>query len=578
MQTITKRQRPRAWIRSAMIGFVAAVGAVGLVLACGGAVTSGGTDSNTHWLTTCRDDVDCGSALECHCGVCTRVCDASAQCSSWSEAARCVDPEALVGATECVDLRPRERTCALTCEASPDCDEYGAGFSCINGQCLRAGEAGSPRPDGGVGIGGTGGFGETAMGGSAHSYPAPVPGEDLVCDTGIHCGVLACAADSLPVPVSTSAFGAPCCVCGASTELPRPDCEAGPAVDLDAEVLATRLADLLWHTSADAALIARAATVSTQNGLGCLAREMLEDDRAHFGLRLFAGEWLGLGAPVPADTELFQMSPEIELSMQTETAFLVSDLILGDNPTARELLQTDVSFVDANLRRLYGLETTSSEEFERAILDANRPGLLTRSSFLATNANRYYGSPTQRGRSLLDRVSCVGIPDDPEGTREANQPDFVTETTRAAYEEMLDESLCVTCHERVDRLGFAFENFDAIGRYREEENGVPIDASGMARVKGIDIPFADQHGLVEILASNSDFAECFSLRWLEYLVDRPGLHYLTGSDADREPEVILSFRHVLRRGLLAQGFSLREAVVAGFETDLFQSHVAEAEP
>jgi hypothetical protein len=316
-------------------------------------------------------------------------------------------------------------------------------------------------------------------------------------------------------------------------EVGRPT--AAPGIyALDDYELASRLSFLAWGEPPDDELraLAAAGSLSSPDLLAGQAERLFADDRARSLVRRFYREWLELEAVQtltrPA-TDFPDFTPALRASMLEETERFLDDAIWQSGATLEDVLGARHSFVDENLATLYG---TSGSAFERVELPPERRGLLTQASLLAARSQSNQTSPVQRGVFVLERILCAELPSPPPSLMIT--PPAVTEeprTTRDRWAAHSAEASCRTCHAAIDPVGFAFEGFDPIGRYRTEERGMPVDTRGGVPLLDIeDGALADAAELAETIAARPEARAraCLARQWLRF-----GLGRLE-RDVDRE--------------------------------------------
>jgi hypothetical protein len=270
---------------------------------------------------------------------------------------------------------------------------------------------------------------------------------------------------------------------------PKPE-GAGPgsAYPLSNVELASRLSFFLWSSIPDAKLLELAAAdkLADPAVLKQQVERMLADPRAETLASNFAFQWLGLGelASLAPDPAVFaDVDRDIRAHFVTESRLFV-DSIFRSERSVLDLLTADHTFVNETLARHYGLNDVRGTRFRRVELDdANRFGLLGKGAVLLVSSYPNRTSPVLRGQWLLENV--LGVP--PESpppnvealveTVEGQQ----ASTVRARLEAHRTNPSCNACHGVIDPLGFALENFDAVGRWRvmDREARAPIDASGV---------------------------------------------------------------------------------------------------
>jgi hypothetical protein len=261
-------------------------------------------------------------------------------------------------------------------------------------------------------------------------------------------------------------------VVGSATPVPVNDYE-----------LATRLSFFIGSTMPDTQLTAAAAAGQLTSGAGYDAqidRLVADADRLGTFVRDFGARWLSLvdTAGVAPDETMFagQYNDALRLSTPQETSRFFADLITTQAPLST-LLTANYSFVNDSLAKHYGIPSPGGAEFKKVTFppDSHRQGILTQETFLTTTSLAARTSPVKRGVWVLENLLCDGTPAPPN-----NIADLVEEgpgTVRQKLEHHRELKFCATCHNLIDPLGLALENYDAIGKYRTIDNGSPIDAN-----------------------------------------------------------------------------------------------------
>jgi hypothetical protein len=313
--------------------------------------------------------------------------------------------------------------------------------------------------------------------------------------------------------------------------------EAGSGVEDDHGVrlsdheIASRLSYLLWGTMPDAELLsaADAGELSTPEGRELQVRRLVDDARVATRVLDFHERWIQLGdlRSVQKDAEVFpEITPELLGSMEAETRRFIESVTLEENGAIVELLTAPYSYVDAGLATLYGLSGSFGNELERADwpADSARVGLLTQASFLNGHSSSSTGtSPILRGVFVLDRLACQHVPPPPPGA-EMKEPDAPApegmKTTRDFFAWKTSMPECATCHSIINPVGFGFEQFDGIGRFRSSENDAPVDSSGTVRIGAHELDFESARELVTALAELGQVRACYAKNWLAYFYGR----------------------------------------------------------
>lgn len=274
--------------------------------------------------------------------------------------------------------------------------------------------------------------------------------------------------------------------------------------------MAGRLAFFLWNAPPDDALLDAASRgeLDTEAGVRAEAERMLDDPRADGGVRELAYEWLGLADldDLVKDTTVYtQISPEVGPSAREETLRLVT-YVFREDLDARDLMTTRTTFVNRKLASIYRVRAPREDwgmvEFDEG---SPRAGLLGQISILALYAHPVATSPTLRGKFIRERLLCERVPAPPVGVNTAIPgPSAEAPTLRARLLAHQEVAYCANCHVMMDDVGLGLEGFDGLGRFRDLENGVPIDASGNLDGR----PFRDALELGSMLHDDARFAEC----------------------------------------------------------------------
>jgi hypothetical protein len=308
---------------------------------------------------------------------------------------------------------------------------------------------------------------------------------------------------------------------------------------LDSYERAQRISYFLWDSLPDPALLsaAKAGELMTSAGMRSQAERMLADERAKPVLRSFLAQWLELDgaailpslAETPKDSKLFPgFDAVLRQSMRREVEMFMDHVMFEKDGSLEELFSGTRAYVNAPLAKLYGVSgPASADTWAWVDLDpTQRAGMLTRAGFLAVHASQNVTSPIRRGVYLLKNVLCVALPSPPANVD--NTPVEVTggdvTTVRQATLKRTGGAACAGCHVQINELGFAFEHYDAIGRWQEAEagTGAAIDASaGLSNAgAGLDGPVNGAIELSQRLAASPAVAECAARKWFEVALRR----------------------------------------------------------
>ncbi len=281
---------------------------------------------------------------------------------------------------------------------------------------------------------------------------------------------------------------------------------------LSANELATRMSFFLTDSTPDTALLdlAESGALDSDEGLRAAAESLVAKPETALAIGAMYDEILGLRAlaTISKSTELFpEYSPTLAASMRQETLQLLNDVVFTKDADFGELFTANRTFVDAELAALYGVAAPPAGEWQEVTFPEDQPraGFFGQAAFLSTQAHIELTSPTLRGKFVRERLLCQSINPPPNDVVTEFPDDEGLKTMRERLEVHQENPSCAGCHSLTDPIGLAFENFDAIGRYRETENDVTIDPSGELDESGA---FADGSDLAELLVEHPDFTEC----------------------------------------------------------------------
>ncbi len=294
--------------------------------------------------------------------------------------------------------------------------------------------------------------------------------------------------------------------------------------------LATRLSYFLWSSMPDDELfeLARRGALCSGDHLAHQVRRMLADHKSQAFIESFAGQWLQLRSLEDRsfDQQRFPgYDRELLSAMREETTRFFAEIVHQDLSVLR-ILDADFTYVNEALARHYGIAGVTGPEFRRVSLEGlPRAGVVTQASLLAVTSNPTRTSPVKRGKFVLENLLGTPPPAPP-----ANVPQLedagrqLTGTLRQRLEQHRADPGCAACHKLMDPIGFALEHFDAVGRYRDTDDGAPIDTAG-------ELPsgesFADWPQLRELLLSvkRDDYLQCLTEKMLVYAIGRGTEYY-----------------------------------------------------
>jgi len=280
---------------------------------------------------------------------------------------------------------------------------------------------------------------------------------------------------------------------------------------------------------------------------------MLDDPRSEQMVENFTGQWLqtrdvesiminaravlARDSGAPAGQRGFgrrsppavQLDRELRTAMEKETTLFVSSIV-HDNRSVTRLIESDYTFLNEKLAKVYGITNVTGNEMRRVSLpsDSPRGGVLTDGSVLVVTSNPDRTSPVKRGLFILDNFLGTPSPPPPPNipALEAAEKDFKDHepTLREALQAHRDKPLCASCHNRMDPIGLGFENFNALGMWREKERNQTIETGGKL-VTGESFDTVRQ--LKHILATDHrlDFYRCLTAKFLTYALGRGTEYY-----------------------------------------------------
>ncbi|HEV2208293.1 MAG TPA: DUF1592 domain-containing protein [Verrucomicrobiae bacterium] len=350
-------------------------------------------------------------------------------------------------------------------------------------------------------------------------------------------------------------------------EQPDPVSATQTFAAVDEFSLASRLSYFLWSSTPDDELLHLAGAGQLRHDLQAQVRRMLADPRSEQFICNFTGQWLrtrdvqdtpidalavlardngqeaelarrhGLLSPnVPGNWPRVRLDHELREAMRRETEMFFAAIVHEDRPVT-ELIDSDYTFLNEKLARLYGIENVTGPEMRRVTLPAGSPrgGVLTDGSVLVVTSNPTRTSPVKRGLFILENFLGSPPPPPPPNTPPLELAERKTEqhqpTLREALQMHRDQPSCAVCHARMDELGLAFENFNAMGMWRDQERHQQIDASGQL-LSGESFTGVGQ--LKSILAHQhrTEFYRCLTQKLLTYAVGR-GMEYYDTETIDQ---------------------------------------------
>ena len=386
-------------------------------------------------------------------------------------------------------------------------------------------------------------------------------------------------------------------------EVGKPEEEKDGRIPLRDEEIANRLSYLLWNTVPDEELrrLAKEGSLNTREQIAQQAWRMLSNQKSNEGILQFFVQWLQLEQIGSATIDFEQIWIMDEENQEIVSAFLHQQLqpemrqeieifllyhLFEQEGTLSELLLSEHSFVSSNLAALYNVEIpedaesfvwktkksalSSSLELDELFFQSSyfpitlpaqeRSGLLTRVGLLHKKTKPAHPSPVQRGVFVMEQFLCLAPNPPPEDVPPLEEVEGEEPlTNRDRYAQHTTNPACYECHKMMDGIGFSFEHYDPVGRYRTTENGHPIDATG--ELMGADVagPLDNAIHLSEKLGESRTVHDCVTQHWFEYSMGRK-----EWSESDYE---LLKY---LKNGFWESGGNIPELIVNIVSSPSFQ--------
>lgn len=287
--------------------------------------------------------------------------------------------------------------------------------------------------------------------------------------------------------------------------------------------LASRLSYFLWSSMPDDALfeVAKKGKLKEPDVLAQQVKRMLQDPKAAALTENFAGQWLQLrnlknSQPDPKRFPTFD--EPLRQAMQKETELFFLEMLQKDQKLTT-FLDADFTFVNEKLAKHYGIKDVKGPEFRRVSLkETPRRGILTQASILTLTSNPTRTSPVKRGKWVLETILGTPPAPPPPDVPELQETGELKGTLRQRMEQHRANPNCATCHNRMDPIGFGFENFDAVGAYRTKDGAYPVEPGG-SLPSGQSFQTAIE--LVGLLKQrDEDFRRCLTEKMVTFALGR----------------------------------------------------------
>jgi mono/diheme cytochrome c family protein len=336
---------------------------------------------------------------------------------------------------------------------------------------------------------------------------------------------------------------------------------------VDELALASRLSYFLWSTMPDDELFTQAERGTLRQNLEGEVKRMLHHPKARALVDNFLLQWLQVGAlktVAPDPIGFPEFDEDLRVAMERETQLFCGAIIEADR-SVLDFLDADYTFLNERLARHYRIAAIQGPGFRRVSLrQTQRGGVLGQASFLTITSNPTRTSPVKRGKWVLDNLLGAPPPPPPPNVPELKTGKELTGTLRHRMELHRDNPLCASCHARMDPIGFGLENFDAIGRWREQDGPEPVNAGGQL-VSGEAF-----HGPAELrrilsTTKRDEFVRCLCEKTLTYALGR-GLEYYDKCAIDQ-----------IASGLRQNDYRFSSLVLAVVKSAPFQMRRGEAQ-
>ena len=300
--------------------------------------------------------------------------------------------------------------------------------------------------------------------------------------------------------------------------------------------LATSLSYFLWSTMPDPELFKLASQnkLRAPNVFREQVERMLKDDKANAMVENFVAQWLQLRhlEHFKPDPDMFPgMDQAMLRDMAMETKLTIADMI-KKNKSITEILQSDYTFINERLAGHYGIKGIRGEKFQKVFSSkTGRVGLMTHASILTLTSNPTRTSPVKRGKWIMENLLGEEPPPPDPAAMQLEDQSELKGTLRQRMEQHRSNPNCAVCHQVMDELGFALENYDAVGKWRDKEETNTIDSRGELP-DGTTFKGAKELQHIVKTKMRDQFVRCLTEKMLIYALGR-GLEYFDECTLDK---------------------------------------------
>jgi hypothetical protein len=331
--------------------------------------------------------------------------------------------------------------------------------------------------------------------------------------------------------------------------------------------LASRLSYFIWSSMPDDELFAAARAGKLQDPAEIQAQvdRMVQDPKADALIDNFAGQWLFTRALDDHQPDYYAFptwDEDLRAAMREETKLFFREFLRNDRPIP-EMLTADFTFINDRLATHYGLPSPGPNFTKVTIDDPQRKGLLGQGSILTVTSFPTRTSPVKRGKWVMMQLLCSEPPAPPPGVEGLVTEAVPTGSIRQRLEKHRESPICSSCHVEMDNLGFGLEQYDGIGLFRTEDNGFPVDSSGV-------LPggktFNGMPELSGILAEDPRFTHCVSEKMMTYALGR-GMYPVDDVHLDHVVEALnkngQTFTDLIKLVATSEPFRMRRGEATG---------------
>jgi hypothetical protein len=289
--------------------------------------------------------------------------------------------------------------------------------------------------------------------------------------------------------------------------------------------LASRLSYFIWDSSPDDQLYAAAAAGQLDDPakLQPQVDRMLQDARFQRGLTSFYTSWLQLDGLDEVARDDMGFTTDVVNGLRTSVLMSATELYATAAPNVSSLFSGQTYYMNDVLRTFYGLPGSGTTFTATNVPGEDRRGILTHPGLMALWGRPAETNPIARGLFVRESLMCQQIPPPPDNVVIPPLPPVMQGlSTRDRLEQHVTVAFCAACHNQFDPPGYAFENFDQVGRHRTMDSGKAVDSSGTI-IDGGDLegPFAKGDDFLQKIGTSNDVKGCFAQQYFQFAVTRP---------------------------------------------------------